>query len=229
MKKILTILFFTLFMGASSQAEISFGISGALTQIEASGTETEGGEKNSKDVSHVTVLPSVFVEYGITDRITIGLDYIPGDADVSNGTHTREDVETSVTSTATTTATQRTQKAQAELSNHMSLYADYMINDTTFVKGGVVQVDLDTLESLGTGSKYGNDTINGFVLGAGIKKDVDGFGKFMKIELVYTDYEDISLKSSVARTGVTTNNKIEADLDTMALKVSYAYLIKHTK
>ena len=222
MKKIVTILFFTLFMGAS-HAEISFGISGALTQIEASGTETEGGEKNSKDVSHVTVLPSVFVEYGITDRITIGLDYIPGDADVSNGTHTREDVETSVTGTVTTTATQRTQKAQAELSNHMSLYADYMLNDSAFVKVGGVQVDMDTLESLGTGSKYGNDTINGYLLGVGIKKDVDGLGKFVKMELVYTDYEDISLKSSVARTGVTTNNKIEADLDTMALKISYAF------
>ena len=39
----------------------------------------------------------------------------------------------------------------------------------------------------------------------------------------YTDYEDISLTSSVARTGVTTNNKIDADLDTVALRVSYAF------
>ena len=48
-------------------------------------------------------------------------------------------------------------------------------------------------------------------------------GKFVKMELVYTDYDDVSIKSSVARTGVTTNNLIEADLDTTAIKVSYAF------
>lgn len=223
MKKILTILFFTLFMGASSQAEISFGVSGALTQIEATGSETEGSEKTTKSISHATVLPSLFVEYAVMDRITIGLDYIPYDADVSNQTHTRQDVETSVTGTATTTSTSRTQKAQAELTDHITLYADVMISDAAFVKVGGVQVDLNTLESLGTGSKYGNETLNGYLVGVGIKKDVDGFGKFVKMELVYTDYDDISLKSSVARTGVTTNNLIEADLDTTAIKISYAF------
>ena len=44
-----------------------------------------------------------------------------------------------------------------------------------------------------------------------------------RTEVLYTDYEDISLTSSVARTGVTTNNKIDANLDTLALKVSYAF------
>ena len=73
MKKIVTILFFTLFMGAS-HAEMSFGVSGALTEIKASGTETEGGEKNSRDISHAALIPSVFEEYAITDRITLGVD-----------------------------------------------------------------------------------------------------------------------------------------------------------
>ena len=44
-----------------------------------------------------------------------------------------------------------------------------------------------------------------------------------RFEVVYTDYEDISLTSTVARTGVTNNNKIEADLDTVALKYSYVF------
>ena len=222
MKKIITILFFTLFMGAS-QAEISFGVSGALTQVDATGSEVEGGEKTTKSVSHATVLPSLFVEYSLFDRVTIGLDYIPMDADVSNQTHKREDVETSVTGTDATTATSRTQTAQAELTDHITLYADVMINDALFVKVGGVQVDLNTLESLDTGSKYGNETINGYLIGIGAKRDVDGFGKFVKMELVYTDYDDVSIKSSVARTGVTTNNVIEADLDTTAIKVSYAF------
>ena len=45
----------------------------------------------------------------------------------------------------------------------------------------------------------------------------------MRLELTYTDYEDVSLTSSVARTGVTNNNKIEADLDATALRLSYVF------
>ncbi len=221
MKKIITILFFTLFMGAA-HAEISFGISGSLTNIQASGTETEGGENNSKDVSHVTIIPSLFVEYGITDRITIGVDYIPATADVSGKTHTRSDTETSVTGTATTTSTSRTQKANAELSDHVSLYADIGISDDFYVKIGAVQVDLSTNESLGTGSKYGDATVDGALIGVGFKRDTT-IGKYMKVEFIHTDYEDISLTSSVARTNVSTNNKVTADLDTTAIKFSYAF------
>ena len=222
MKKLVTILFFTLYMGAS-HAEMSYGISGALTQITASGTETEGGESNTKEVSHVAVIPSLFVEYSIMDRITVGLDYIPMAADVSDKVHKRTDTETSVTGTATATTTSRTQTADAELENHLTLYADVMITDESFLKLGAVQVDLNTNESLGTGSKYGNETINGYLVGIGFKREVGGIGKYMKVELAFTDYEDISLNSSVARTGVTVNNKVTADLDTTALKISYAF------
>ena len=222
MKKIVTILFFTLFMGAS-HAEMSFGVSGALTELKASGTETEGGEKNSRDISHAILVPSVFAEYAITDRITLGVDYIPLSADVSNKTYTRNDVETSVTDTTTTTATARTQKAAAELSDHISVYADVMVNDNLFVKVGAVEVDLETQENLATGSKYGDATLNGYMLGIGIKRETGTLGKFMKIEFVHTDYDDVSLTSTVARSDVTGNNKIEADLDTTALKLSYAF------
>tara|TARA_B100001057_G_scaffold364952_1_gene368014 strand:- start:926 stop:1549 length:624 start_codon:yes stop_codon:yes gene_type:complete len=198
-------------------SEISYGVSLAFTEIDASGTETEGGEQTNASASNSVVIPSVFVEYAYTDVISVGLDFIPLKADVSNKTKSRSDTETSVSGTATTTSTARTNKAQAELENHTTLYANYMFNDEYFVKAGVAYVSLNTEESLGTGSKYGNDDIFGGVIGVGAKTGNHRF------ELIYTDYEDISLTSSVARTGVTTNNKIDADLDTIALKYSYAF------
>ena len=222
MKKLITILFFTLYMGAS-YAELTFGVTGALTQIDASGTETEGGEKTTKDISHVTIVPSLFVEYGVLDRVTIGLDYIPIDADVSDKTYKRTDIETSVTGTVTSTSTTRNQTAQAELADHITLYAEVMLTDESFLKVGGVQVDLNTTENLATGSKYGNETLNGYVVGLGLKKDIDGFGKFVKMELVHTDYDEVSLTSSVARTGVSPNNVITADLDTTAFRISYGF------
>ena len=202
---------------SASYAEMKYGVSVALTFIDATGTETEGGEKNNGDADNIVVIPSVFAEYAFSDTISVGLDYIPFKADVSDKTEKRSDTETSVTGTATTTSTSRTQQAQAELENHITLYANYNLGDGLYLKGGVANVTLNTDESLGTGSKYGNVDIMGVVLGVGIES-----GNW-RTEVAYTDYEDISLTSSVARTGVTTNNKINADLDTLAFRVSYAF------
>ena len=200
---VITIALFT-FIG-KSYAEMSYGISGAITKIDATGTETEGGEKNTGSADNTVVIPSIFA------------DFIPLTADVSDNTKQRSDTETSVTGTAAEVETSRTQKAQAELKNHLTLYANYNLTDTFFVKAGIAHVSLETKESLGTGSKYGNKDILGGVFGIGTQ---DGNHRF---ELTYTDYEDISLSSTVARTGVTTNNKIDADLDTVAFKYSYVF------
>lgn len=202
---------------SASYAEMRYGVSGALTYIDVSGTETEGGETNSGSADNLTVIPSVFAEYTYSDKVSIGLDYIPLKADVSSKTKKRTDTETSVTGTATTTSTTRSQNAQAELENHITLYANYALENGSFVKGGIAHVSLNTDENLGTGSAYGNEDIMGLVIGWGIDS-----GNW-RTEIAYTDYEDISLTSTVARTGVTTNNKIDADLDTLALKVSYLF------
>ena len=202
---------------SASYAEMKYGVSGALTFIDASGTETEGGEKNSGDADNIVAIPSLFAEYVYSDTLSIGIDYIPLSADVSDKTKKRTDTETSVTGTTTTTSTSRTQTANAELENHITLYANYNLDNGLYIKGGVAQVTLNTNESLGTGSKYGEEDIMGYVIGFGVDS-----GNW-RTEFTYTDYEDISLTSSVARTGVTTNNKIDADLDTVALRVSYAF------
>ena len=217
MKKAIYVLMISMltFVG-KAYAEISLGVSASLTHINASGTETEGGEKSSASTDNIVVIPSLFVEYGFSD-FSVGLDYIPLSADVSDKTKSRTDTETSVTGNAATVATTRTQKAQAELTNHTTLYGTYMMTDTMFLKAGVAYVELDATESLGTGSKYGSEDIYGAVLGIGAKQDN------VRFELLYTDYEDISLTSSVARTGVTTNNKIDAELDTLQFKLSYAF------
>jgi len=216
MRKIL-IVFLTLFFSTASYAEVTFGVSAALTTIDADGTETEGGEKTSGGSDNTVVIPSIFVEKSL-GAITVGLDYIPMDADVSSKAKSRSDIETSVSGTAATTSTARSNKANAELSEHITLYASYDLTDSMYVKAGIANVSLNTTENLGTGSKYGNVDITGGLVGFGVKADGG-----LRLEVVYTDYEDISLTSSTARSGVTSNNKIEADLDTLGLKVSYAF------
>ena len=216
MKKIVTLVFSAFFLSSIASAEMKYGLTGSLTFIDATGSETEGGEKTNGSADNVVVVPSIFLEYGM-GNLAVGLDYIPLDADVSSKAKKRTDVETSVTGTATKTTTTRNQSAQASLEDHITLYANYMLNDEYFVKAGIAQVTLSTDESLATGSAYGNVDIDAYLIGLGY---ASGNGR---LELVYTDYEDISITSSTARTGVTTNNKIEADLDTVSLKYSYVF------
>ena len=218
MKKTLIVLLISMFaFVGKAYSEMSYGVSLAVTEINASGSEVEGGETTSADVDNTVAIPSIFVEYAYSDQISIGLDYIPLSADVSKNTKTRKDTETSVSGTADGTSTARTNKAQAEIENHTTLYVNYGLTDSIYLKGGVAFVTFNTLESLGTGSKYGNEDVYGGVIGLGAKSDNHRF------ELVYTDYEDISLTSSTARAGVSPNNKIDADLDTVAFKYSYAF------
>ncbi len=224
MKKVLVTLFLILFGSTYAYAAgFNIGVSGSLVNIEADGTETEGGEKSSTSVEHVAGVPSIFAEIAINERISFGIDYVPMDADVSGKEHTRVDTEKSVTNTATTANTLRTQKVSADLQDHTTIYADIRLRGPFYVKAGLAQVDLITNDSLETGSKYPNETVNGKVLGFGFKKHEIGTRGIFKAEFTYTDYDDISLKSSVARAGVTTNNKVEADMDTFGVRLALGF------
>ena len=226
MKKIAINFLAVLFISALSftkafAADLTYGISGAIANLQADGSETETGsqtaETTSASVSNTFGTLSIFAEAKF-DKLALGLDYIPMDADVSDKTHSRTDTETSVSGTDTATSTSRTQTAAAEVSNHMTLYANYYVNDSLYLHLGYVDVDVNTNESLDTGSKYGNASINGIQYGFGLQMTDN-----IRFEAAYTDYDNVSITSSVARTGVTTNNKISADLDTTQLKLSYHF------
>ena len=220
-------LLLSIFSSSYALAEMGFtvGLTGSMAMIDASGQETEGGEISRAETSNNTGIGSVFVEYNdiLGSGISLGIDYIPGSADISDSTQTRRDTETSVTDTTTTTNTSRVQKAQAELDNHITYYATYTGGNGVYVKAGYVQVDLNTLESLGTGSTYGNDSLDGVALGAGVEFDVGYDNMVGRIELSHIDYGDIEFRSQVARAGVATNNLVEADIDVTMLSASLGY------
>ena len=227
--KALTLAFLLSVFGSSyalAEYGVTVGLTGSMAMIDASGTEIEGNakERSDADVSNNAGVGSIFVEYNNIGGtgLSLGVDFIPGAADVSSSVNQRTDTESSVTGTVTETSTSRTQKAQAELENHMTFYATYGLENGVYVKAGYVQVDLNTLETLGTGSKYGNESLTGFSYGAGVEFDLytNTVGRF---EINRLEYDEISLRSSTARAGVTANNLIEADLDVTLLSASLGY------
>ncbi len=226
MRKIAISFLAVLFISALSftkafAVDMTLGVSGAVVNLQAEGSETETGSQTAEtipaSVSNTFATGSIFAEAQF-GRVAFGVDYIPMDADVSDATHTRTDTETSETGEAAETTTTNTQTASAEVSDHLTLYANFYLNDGFYLHVGHASVDVNTNESLDSGSKYGNVSIDGIQYGFGFQMTDN-----LRLEAAYTDYDDVSITSSVARTGVTTNNKITADLDTTQVKLSYHF------
>ena len=208
MKKTFLSIISALFIASSvNAADLKYGVSVAYTMIDATGSEKEATETTNASASNEVTIGSIFIENNF-GNFSLGLDYIPFKADVNSATKTRS--ETSLQSGNSTTTI--TNKAQAEISNHITAYALYPFSNGAFLKLGVAQVNVDATESLETGSKYGDDTIYGGQIGLGFGNDN------WRLAVEYTDYEEVSLTSST-----NSDNKITADLDTTAIKLSYNF------
>ena len=192
---------------SSAKAESVIGITGAYHMLDASGTETirTSGEKNTGSHSEKVLVPELFIE-GSGSDLVVGLSYIPT-RDVGNKSRTDSGDQSSGTYTA-----------KAELDNVVQLYADYAFTSVpqgdVYFKLGIQHATLSTLESLNSGSTYPDADLFGYTLGLGLKGDLPyGDGLIYKADLTYTDFENYSASSAAG-------NKIEADLEDVALKLS---------
>ena len=214
MKKLTTIVLSFLFLTFNAaKAEFAVGITGALHSFDVSGTETirSSGEKNTGSHSEEVMVPELFVETASGSGVEVGISYIP----------TREMGSKSRTDTGDQSA--GTYKAEAELDNVIQIYADIDLAEVggypVYAKIGVQHATITTLESLNSGSSYPDQDVTGYTIGLGTKGDVPTLNNaFYKAEVTYTDFEDYSADSDS-----TPANKVEADLEDIALKLSIGY------
>ena len=214
MKKLTTIVLSFLFLTFNAaKAEFAVGITGALHSFDVSGTETirTSGEKNTGSHSEDVMVPELFLETASGSGLEVGISYIP----------TREMGSKSRTDSGDQSA--GTYKAEAELDNVIQLYADIDLADVggypVYAKIGLQHATITTLESLNSGSTYPDQDVTGFTIGLGTKGDVPTLDNaFYKAEVTYTDFEDYSAESNS-----TPANKVEADLEDIALKLSIGY------
>jgi hypothetical protein len=165
-------------------------------------------------------LGSIFAEYTFDgfNGLTIGVDHIPGSADVNSSSLKRTDIQTSVEDTDTTVATSIDRTAQAEVENHMTYYVELPFGGSgIYGKLGHVEMDVNTTENLGT-PKYGNSSVDGTMFGLGFKHNSDS-NWFYKVEATHTEFDTLNL-TSTGNTTDSTANKITADLD--VTKASFA-------
>jgi hypothetical protein len=194
----------------SNAKEIRIGVAAGLTNVDASGTETmkDSAKKNKGSSDDDTVIPSLFVEIANDSGFGLGLEIVPGTADIGSKSRADDDEETASGN-----------KASAEIDGLTSIYAIKTFDSGFFVKAGMTQTDVITKETLNTGTSYGNQTVDGVLLGIGFHKTRDN-GIFFRASAEFTDYEEVTLIGSEAGADTASFNRISADVDTTAIKFS---------
>ena len=216
-KQILTIIASFMLFTSANAIEFGIGVSGSMAMVSAEGTETEsantGAEGSVRDASvdAMTGVGSIFAEVILDEfyGITIGAEIVPMSADVSDATHSRTDASIAASGEGTTGTVTRT--ADAEVENFTTIYTEIPVGGL-FVKAGLSQIDINTLENnLTNGSSYKNDTVDGVTYGIGIKGEWAGF--YTKLAMERTNFDEYVSSSG-------TSNTITADLDVDQIKFS---------
>ena len=180
--------------------------------------QTQGSVTGSGEIIKDVDIGSVFIEYTQAEGIgmmTMGLEYIPGEAEI--GTKSRTDDNEVDTDDGTYTA-------KAEVSDYISAYVEpgFVLADWLGIYGkvGVSSVKVDTLESIDIGSdssSYGDKRIYGGMLGLGIKVQ-SPWGIFVKAEATRNRYQKIKMKSTTGN-----KNTIEAQPEMDAVRFALGF------
>ena len=213
-KLILTIAFLTSFVSAA-YSQGSMGLTLNLASIDTAlsdDIDNNGSTDTTKDISNNVVFGSIFLERVLDNGLTVGLDFIPFEAEFES----RSTTQVSLKDTSTTTS--GTNKGTADVSKHLTLYVQPTFKELDngsklFATVGYVRADVESLvQSVSSTDKTVDQTLEGFKLGVGMKRDIGANG-FFKLELNRTDYDDISATTS-------NSTKVTADIDTTVLGLS---------
>jgi len=190
MKKIIIFLITSMFFfGQASAIGLNVGVSGVQAVFHAEGEDNENGEKSKEDATGLASYGSVFAEIRLNDFIAFGVDYVPEALESETSETKVEDITTSTTSTI------QTNKVQVDFEELTSAYVMLNLTEGLYVRGGVVQVDVVTNESLGTGSTYDDTDLDGTIFGLGYNRTLDN-GIFFRVEGNYMDFGSTSLTST---------------------------------
>ena len=219
MKKLVLSIIVLLGFATTSYAQVSVGFTVSSADVESTVTDdidNNGSTDTTKDLSNDVVFGSVFLERAISDNMSIGVDFIPFEAEFESRSTTQQSTKAKAAGAAPQAT--GTNKGTADVSRHLTFYLQPQkeIRDGLKVFGtlGLVRADVESkVQSVSSTDKTVDQSLDGMKLGLGLKKET-GFG-FIKLEYSQTDYDDISATTS-------NNTKVTADIDTNILALSFA-------
>jgi hypothetical protein len=199
MKKIIITLVSSIFLlfGNANAIGFNLGLSGAGGVFEVDGATEKNADATinaadeQEDAEGLYAIGSAFAEVTLTDRIAIGVDYVPHALE-SNQVSNEKEV---LAGTGKTVGTNVTNVAEVHIEDLTTVYASLFLNDNIYVKAGYSKGDVLTIESLGTGGAYPDTTIDGLVVGLGYDRDLSN-GMFVRLEANYMDYDSVQVTNS---------------------------------
>ena len=216
MKKLVLSILLLLGLVTNSYAtgSVGFTLSNADVKSDVSDDiDNNGTTDTTKSLSNDVAFASIFFEKALNDNMSVGIDFIPFEAEFESRSTTQASLKGKGVATAS-----GTNKGTADVSNHLTFYLQPQkeIRDGLKVFGtlGLVKADVESLvQSVSSTDKTVDQSLDGMKLGLGLKKDT-GFG-FIKLEYSQTDYDDVSVTTS-------NSTKVTADIDTDILALSVA-------
>ena len=187
MKKILSIIFSSIFLMTSAYAGGMIGIKAGMGTLDGKRTSDSkfGTQSASKDHEY----GAIFAEVEMGDRFSVGAEYIPLEATIDTKASSNVD-------------------SHANISDHTTVYALFPIADRFYVKAGYSRADVSVVANyVNTTVTKAPDEIDGPMIGLGAQFESPiPFLDVVRLEATYTDYGDMSI--------TTTNTNGTTDTDT---------------
>lgn len=208
MKKLLTIALFAIFSASSAfSASLtpSVGISYNNSAFAGEGTESNFDEAGSLKTTtqeygaFTDTFASIFVELGLTDNISLGLDYVPGTI-ASPTNFSREG-----NSTKDGPKDPGSSRVQVDFEDFTSLYLKANIFGGAYIKAGYAEVDMKVNESMTSGNKYKDVSTDGYLAAIGYQHDMD-MGISIRAEVMAHQFEDVKTDNGVAASAGSSSN-----------------------
>ena len=202
---------------SSYSMDFKIGLSAGFSALEAAGSETL--KDSSQITSHTeeanAVIPSIFVEVAMDNGFGLGFDIVSGSAGLAGSEHESRNMYAKVDGSSDTGVN----KANAEVDGITTGYLIKQFNNGLLIKLGRASASVNTIETLATGTAYGNKSVDGSHIGIGYQA-INDSGIFFRASVEQTSFDTLSLTSGVADAVSATTNKITADVSVQAAKFS---------
>ena len=195
MKKILTIVFATLFYFSSAQAvEVTIGAAYNIGVFAAEGKE-ENYARASNSIDTTTV------EYGAFDDSYASVLLEVGNEMGAVGLSWSETLETpnNVNEAGTPNASTNTSSVNVEFENYVQLYVLARLPLNLYARVGYAESDVLTNETQKSGNTYNDTSIEGYVVGLGYQHNTDG-GIGIRAEVTGHSFNDITVNNGKTNT-----------------------------
>lgn len=192
MKKIIISSLASLFLittTATAELGLNIGVSVEAGLYGATGKEVNANSTNGTEIAAIGY-ESFFIEKTLGDYITIGVAYNPSPFSTDTAETAKNDMEPDAQ-----VQTSVENKVQVDFEELTTLYVALNVTENAYVRLGTVSVDVITNEKLGTGSSYGNTSLDGVEMGVGYNKGLNN-GFFIRAEGNYVEFDGVSLKSA---------------------------------